>query len=97
MSLGARLAGCGRTSSGILGLLPSRPGHQSPDDGGLPRPPVPSARLITSSCGNRFEGPVAIARNQAFFEADEIPALLVLDELDLVVEVMPWPLTSVRQ
>jgi hypothetical protein len=31
-----------------------------------------------------------------YFEADHIPAQLVLDEGDLVVEVNPWPFISAR-
>ena len=38
----------------------------------------------------------ALGRPVRYFEAEDIPAQLVLDEQDLVVEVTPWPFISAR-
>jgi len=46
---------------------------------------------VLAEVGADWRARPAVGRPLRYFEADEIPAQLVLDERDLVVEVRPWP------
>jgi hypothetical protein len=63
----------------------------------IPRLHVGMTRAdVLAEVGGDWRARPALGRPVRFFEADEIPAQLVLDERDLVVEVRPWPFISAR-
>jgi hypothetical protein len=63
----------------------------------IPRLRVGMTRAeVLAKVGGDWRARPALGRPVRFFEADEIPAQLVLDERDLVVEVRPWPFISAR-
>jgi hypothetical protein len=63
----------------------------------IPRLRVGMTRAyVLAEVGGDWRARPALGRPVRFFEADEIPAQLVLDERDLVVEVRPWPFISAR-
>jgi len=57
----------------------------------IPRLRVGMTRAdVLAAVGGEWRARPALGRTVQYFEADEIPAQLVLDERDLVVEVRPW-------
>jgi hypothetical protein len=63
----------------------------------IPRLRVGMTRAdVVAEVGGDWKTRPALGRPVRYFEADDIPAQLVLDEGDLVVEVNPWPFISAR-
>ena len=64
--------------------------------------PIPRLRVgmtrtdALAEVGGDWKMRPALGRPVRYFESDDIPAQLVLDERDLVVEVNPWPFISAR-
>ena|SRR6185312_16991579 len=68
------------------------------DNGGLiPRLHVGMTRAdVLAKIGGDWKTRPALGRPVRYLEADDIPAQLVLDERDPVVEVNPWPFICAR-
>jgi hypothetical protein len=63
----------------------------------IPRLRVGMTRAdVLAEAGGEWKTRPALGRPVRYFESDDIPAQLVLDEQDRVVEVTPWPFISAR-
>ena len=51
---------------------------------------------VLAEVGGDWKTRPALDRPVRYFEADDIPTQVVLDEGDLVVAVNPWPFISAR-